>query len=497
MKSTLSEREGNTVKLDVEVSSEELQAAFDERLKQLAREVRIPGFRQGKMPIAMARQRLGDEAVLGDTIEEFMTRWITTAVLELGLEPVDRPNVDVQEEAPELGKPFAFTATVTVMPEAVLGEFKGVEVVKESAEVQDGEVDAQMDRLRDQFAELRPVEDRPAVSGDYITADFSATLDGEAVDEMTAVDFAYELGSDRIFPEIEEHTVGMGVGEERSFPVALPGELGDERLAGKAVDFTVKLKEIKEKVLPPYTDLWVSEISEFKTLLELRQDIRRRLQSSREYSADQRFRGLAIKAVSDNATVDLPDVVVAEQAEEMAEDFKRSIESQGGDFQAYLDASGMTVAQMVEDMKPQAAANVKAGLVLDAVAKAEGLAVSDAELDVSLQEMAAVGRVDPKVFESRLRQSGRIEGVKRQLLRGKAADLIVAHAVATKPVEKSVGEPTEVAAPKAPRKKASTKATVAAGEATEDVAAEKPAPKPARAAAKKTTKPETPTGEET
>ena len=492
MKSTLSEREGNTVKLDVEVSSEELQEAFDDRMKQLAREVRIPGFRQGKVPMAMARQRLGDDAIMADTVEEHMARWFTAAVLELGLDPVDRPNVEVQDEAPELGKQFAFSATVTVMPEVVLGQYKGVEAPKESAEVEDKEVDVQTDRLRDQFAELRPVEKRAAKTGDYITADFSATLDGVPVDQMIAADFAYELGSARIFPEIETQTVGMDTGEERTFPVTLPEELDDEHMAGKTVDFTVKLKEIKEKVLPPYTDQWVSEISEFKTLLELRQDIRKRLTAGKEYSVDQRFRALAVRAVSDNATLDLPDVVVTEQAEEMVDDFKRSLESQGADFQAYLDGSGISVQQMLEDMKPQAAANVKTGLVLDAVAKAEGLEVTDAEVSDSVKEMAVAGRVEPKAFESRLRQSGRIQGVKWQLLREKAADLIVANAVATKPVEEPVEKPTEAAAPKATRKRAPAKASAAAGEAV----AKKPAAKPARATTKKKTEPEVPAKEE-
>ena len=495
MKSTLSEREGNTVKLDVEVSSEELQEAFEDRLKQLTREVRIPGFRQGKVPAAMARQRLGEEAIMADTLEEYVGRWFTGAVLELGLDPVDRPSIEPQEEAPELGKPFAFKATVTVMPEVVLGEYKGVEAPKESAELDDAEVDGQFDRLRDQFAELRPVETRAAQTGDYITADFSATLDGQPVEEMTAVDFAYELGADRIFPEIEAQTVGMKTGEERSFPVTLPEELGDERFAGKTVDFTVKLKEIKEKVLPPYTDHWVTEISEFKTLLELRQDIRKRLAGAKEYSVNQRFRALAVKAVADNATLDLPDVVVTEQAEEMVDDFKRSLESQGADFETYLESSGVTVPQMVEDMKPQAAANVKTGLVLDAVAKAEGITVSDAEVTASVQEMAAAGRVDPKAFESRLRQSGRIQGVKWQLLRDKAADFVVANAIATKPVVEPAEESAEAPATKTTRKKTAVKADAATAEETAEKTAEKPAPKP-RTAAKKTDKAETPAKEE-
>ncbi len=192
------------------------------------------------------------------------------------------------------------------------------------------------------------------------------------------------------------------------------------------MDFTVTLKEIKEKVLPPLSDKWASEVSEFGTLLELRLEIRKKLQAAKTYAAEQRFRSLAVKAVTDNATLDLPDVVVREQAEEMVADFKQSLESQGGSLEAYLEATGTTVEQMIEDMKPQAANNVKTGLVLDAVAKAEGIEASDEEVSAAVAQMAAAGRVDAKAFETRLRKSGRIETFKWQIVRDKAADFIVA-----------------------------------------------------------------------
>ncbi|MBC7293968.1 MAG: trigger factor, partial [Thermoleophilia bacterium] len=194
---------------------------------------------------------------------------------------------------------------------------------------------------------------------------------------------------------IEQQVVGLGVGEERTFQLTLPSDFSQQDLAGKTVDFTIKVKEIKEKVLPPLSDKWVSEISEFATLLELRQDIRRRLKGAKEYAAKQRFRAEAVKAAVDNAVLDLPEVIVREQAEEMVADFKQSLESQGGDFAAYLEATGTTEEQMIEDMKPRAAGNVKTGLVLDAVAKAENITVSDEELSNTVRQMAASSRVDP------------------------------------------------------------------------------------------------------
>jgi trigger factor len=445
VKTTLSEREGNTVKLDVEVSSQELQEAFDAQTKEIAKKVRIPGFRQGKVPLALLRQRVGDEAVLAETIEEYVPRWFLGAVQEVGVDPVDRPQIDFKDDGePELGKPLAFTATVTVMPEVVLGEYKGLEVPKEPAEVEDSDVNEQMDRLRDQFSELSPAKGRPVQKGDYVTADFSATLDGEPVEAMQASDFAFEVGSSRLFPEIEENVLGMNEGEEKIFNLTLGEGSGDEELAGKTVEFKLAVKEIKEKVMPAVSDQWASEISEFATLLELRQEIRKKIKAAKEYSSDQRFRAMAIQAITDKATLELPDVVVTEQAEEMVQDFKASLEQQGGDLAQYLQATGLTLQQLIADMKPQAAANVKTGLVLDAVAKAEGLDISDQEAGEAVRQMAAAGRVEPEAFESRVRQSGRMQGVKWQLIREKAAEFIVANTVAVAPQEAAGGESAAV-----------------------------------------------------
>lgn len=443
MKTTLAEREGNTVKLEVEVSSEELQEAFDKRLKQLSKEVRVPGFRPGKVPASMLRQRLGEEAIITDTVENTMNDWFVAAALEAGIDPVDRPQIDVGDDVPELGKPFNFTATVTVMPEVELGEYKGVEAVKEPVEVTDDEVEAQFQRLRNEFAELRPVEGRQVQRGDFLAVDFSATRDGEPVDDLAATDFVFEVGTGRLFPEIELQAHGMSMDEERTFKFTPPAAMVGEELGGKEVDFTIKVKDIKEKVLPPVNDKWASEVSEFETLLELRQEIREKLQGAKTYQAEQRFRSLAVQAAVDNATLDLPDVVVTEQAQEMAIDFTKSLASQGGDIRAYLQATGINAEQMIEDMKPQAARNVKTGLVLDAVAKAEGIEATDEDISAAVAQMAAAARTDAQALEENLRKTDRLDPIKWQVVREKAADFIAANAVAVAPPEKP--EPAEPA----------------------------------------------------
>ena len=250
---------------------------------------------------------------------------------------------------------------------------------------------------------------------------------------MPRSDFVFEVGTGRLFPEIEVQTLGMEVEEERTFKLTLPAEFAGEEVGGKEVDFTVKVKEIKEKVLPPVTDTWATEVSEFGTLLELRQEIRGKIQGAKTYSTEQRFRSLAVQAAADNATLDLPDVIVTEQAQEMAGDFAQSLTAQGADIRAYLQATGITPQQMMEDMKPQAARNVKTGLVLDAVAKAEGIEVADEDITAAIQEMAAAARTDPEALEKNLRESERLDPIKWQVLREKAADFIAAQAVPVAP----------------------------------------------------------------
>jgi trigger factor len=488
VKTTLSEREGNTVKLAVEVSSEELEQAFNKNLRELAREARIPGFRPGKAPAAMIRQRMGDEAILANTIEESMSAWFAEAITELGLDPVERPEIELGEETLELGKSLGFTATVIVMPEVVLGEYKGVEAPKEPVEVEDKEVDAQMDRLRNEFAELRPVTGRSVKKKDFVTVDLRGSLEGDSVDGLDADDFVFEVGGGRVFPEIDEQIVGMEPGSERTFPLTLPEGVGPPGAEGKTLDLTIALKEIKEKVLPRLSDRWASEVSEFKTLLELRLDIRRKLEAGKTYASDQRFRSLAVKAVTDNATLDLPDVVVREQAEELVDDFKRSLESQGTTLEAYVEASGTTVEQMIEDLEPQAANNVKTGLVLDAVAKAEGIEASDEDISAAVARMAAAGRVDAKSFEAKLRKSGRIEPVRWQIVREKAADFIMANAVgvAPTPSDDSVEADAQGSSPEAATAESASAPAepevVEAASTVEETAAEAPSAELAEAA---------------
>ncbi len=457
MRSTLKERDGNKVKVEVEVTPEELKEAYDVKLRELVREVRIPGFRPGKAPLNMVQQKLGDEAILADAIDEAMSRWFVQAMVDLELEAVDRPDVDMGEELPVLDKSLTFSAEVVVMPEVKLGEYKGLKVPKDSTEVTDEEIEERIDRLRNEFAELQPVEGRAVAKGDFVLADFQATLDGGAVEELETADFLFETGAGQIFPEVDDQVVGMNAGDSKTFPVALSEDVPSEELAGKTVEFSVALKEIKEKVLPEITDDWVAEVAEFKTVDEFRADVRTRMQSAKDYAAAQKYHAAAVGKAADNVTIELPDVVVQREAAEMLGELRSSVEARGLTLEGYMAATGMPMEQLVESMMPRAAQNVKTKLVLDAVAKAENLEVGDEELEAAIGQMAAANGLEAKELEKRLRKNDRLDELKTQMLRDKAAGLIAENAVPGPPEDES-GAGKEPATKKASGATAKSKA---------------------------------------
>jgi trigger factor len=441
VRTTLKERDGNKVTVEVEVTPEELKTAYDVKLREMVREVRIPGFRPGKAPITMVQQKLGDEAILADGIESAMTQWFLQAMVDLDLQSVDRPEIDMGEEMPSMDKPLTFTATVMVMPEVKLGAYKGLKIPKDAVEVTDEEIGDRVERLRNEFSELNPVEGRAVQQGDFVLADFRATLDGQPIGELEAADYLFEVGGNQIFPEVEEQVVGMNSGETKSFPLAIGEDIPSEELAGKTVEFSLALKEIKEKVLPELTDDWVAEVCEFKTVDEFRADIRGRLSSAKEYTCNQKYRAMAVAKAVENVTVDLPEAVVQREAAEMLSELKNSVEARGLTLEGYMAATGMTFEKLVEGMIPRATDNVKTRVVLDAVAKAEKLEITEDEVMATIGQMALTNRIDAKELEKRIRKNDRMDDLKEQMIREKAAELIVENAVEGPPeVEPAAGK---------------------------------------------------------
>jgi trigger factor len=434
VRTTVTEGEENTVLLEVEVPGEQVDQALEASIDDLAKQLKIPGFRKGKVPRQVIVQRLGMDAIVHQMLDDNLSGWYRGAVAEAGIEPVDTPDVDF-EQAPEAGKSFTFQAKVQVMPKPVLGEYKGLEVPRAEAEVEDEEVDRQVDRLREEFAELKVVEARPVQEGDFVTMDFAGTLDEVPVDQAAATDYVLEVGSNQLLPDLERALVGLTAGEERVIPVPFPEDYHAEELRGKTLDFQVTVKEVKEKVLPPLNDDLAKDVSEFETLLELRLDIRKKLQSAREAAVDRQYRSLAVKRAADDATLELPEVVVDQQAREMVEEFAHSLAHQGTDLGRFLQMTGQGVDRLLNDVRPQAEDQVRQTLVLEAVVEAEGIELSEEELEQRIAEMAAAARMEPAQFRSALEESGKMRTVRQQLLREKAADFIVEHAVPVAPPE--------------------------------------------------------------
>ena len=441
MKTTLTQQEGNTVRLDVEVATEEIRAGVDVTVAKLARELKLPGFRKGKVPPNFVVQRFGMDMVLQEMVEDFLSQWYAQALEETGVEPVDKPEVELDGE-PHLDQPFLFHALVQVMPKPELGQYAGLEVPKAEVTVQDADVDAQVERLREEFATLRVVDLRSVQEGDVVTGDFAGSMLGEPVEKATITDYSLEVGSGQFLPDLERGLVGLHLREEKDIAVSFPEDYPDEEVAGKTLDFHVTVKEIKEKVLPPLNDELAKDVSEFATLLELRLDIRRKLQSVRDSMVKRQFRALAIKKAVNGAEVDIPSVVVDRQAEILVDEFARSLELRGGSFEEYLKATGATIEQMLMDVRPDAAMAAKAGVVLDAIAAEEGIVISEDELSATVATLAKAGKTEPEALRSRLDESGRISSIRQNLLREKTGDFIVEHAVAVAPSDQA--EPAAV-----------------------------------------------------
>jgi trigger factor len=448
VKTTRTQQEGNIVRLDVEVPAEDIQKCIGDTVAKLASELKIPGFRKGKVPQSLVVQRFGMDAVIQQMLEDQLPVWYSQALEETGVEPVDRPEVDIDGEAVP-GQDLHFHALVQIMPRPVLGPYVGLEVPRVTAEVQDIDVDAQVQRLREEFATLRVVDLRSVQEGDLVTGDFAGSFEGRPMEKATITDFSLEVGSGRFLPDLEKGLVGMHLNEEKDVAVTFPEDYPDEEVAGKTLDFHVTVKEIKEKVLPPMNDEFAKDVSEFETLLELRLDIRRKLQSVRESMVKRQFRAMAIKQAVDAATIDIPKAVVDRQAESLVDDFARSLELRGGSFEEYLNVTGTTVDGMLADVQPDAVTAAKTGVVLDAIAEAEALEVSEDTLADTIAALAKASKAEPDVLRSRLEESGRISTIRQNLLREKAGDFIVEHAVAVAPSTQAESGTTGEEAPEA------------------------------------------------
>ena len=438
LKTTVTELPDSRVRLDAEVPSEELESRVQRTAAQLGRDLRIPGFRKGKVPGPMVLQRIGRDAVLEQAVRDSLPEWYEEAIVRSGLSTVGDPKLDLND-LPSSGEPLSFSIEVGVTPRATLGKYRDLEVGKRSPQVPDEAIDTELDRLRESFARLDSV-DREARQGDHLVMDFVASVDGEAFQGGEARDYMLEIGGGRLIEGFEEQLVGARAGEARSVEVDFPDEYQAEELKGRHAVFDVQVKDVKEKQLPELDDDFSTEASEFDTLDELRADIHHKLEHAQEHTIEDEFRQDAVDAAVAEADIDLPDDLVTARAEEMWERTERVLRAQGVEPEAYLTASGRTKEQMIDEAKDDARRTLSRESVLDAVADAEGVEVSDDDLLEALQATAEREGTKPEKLLARLKETGRDASIRRELRLRRAVDVI---ADSAQPIEPGTAKARE------------------------------------------------------
>jgi trigger factor len=385
------------------------------------------------VPGPMVIQRIGREAVLEQAVRDSMPEWYEEAILRSGVSTVGDPKLDVDlDQVPEQGAPLSFSIEVSVTPKATLGPYTGLEVGKRSPEVGDDVIDHELEHLRERFARVETV-DRPLAEGDMTILDFVGKVDGEPFAGGEARDYMLEIGAGRLIEGFEEQLVGAKAGESRDVEIDFPADYQAEDLRGKHAVFEVTVKDVRQKELPALDDDFASEASEFDTLAELRADIEHKLRHAQEHSIEDEFREAVVDAAVAEASVELPDDLVTARAEEMWERTERALRAQGIDPDTYFTTSGKTRDEVIEETKPDAARQLARESVLDAVADAEAIEVSDEELVEALATAAERERSKPEKLLERLVKSGRDVPIRREIRLRKAVDTMVESAAAIDP----------------------------------------------------------------
>jgi len=417
--------EHNKIKLEIEVAAPEVDKALERAYRNVVKKINLPGFRKGKVPRHILEARFGPEIFHEDALEMLIPPAYDEAIAEVDVEPIDQPRFDFK--AIEKGKPFLFEAVVEVLPQVELGEYKGVEVDQEKSEVTEADLERYLESLREQHARLVPLEDEEEgiQEGDLAVIDFQGFIDGEPFPDGEAENYSLELGSKTFIPGFEEQLVGMKINEEKEIEVTFPEDYRNEELAGKKALFKVKLKQIKRKQLPDLNDDFVKEISEFETMSDFKADLRTRLEKAYAERAKTKLEEALIDKVSASSQVELPQVLVNRQIDLMLGEMDQYLRYRGLTLEKFAELSGKSIEEIREEKRSEAEKRTKANLVLDAVAKKEGITVDESEIDARIAEMAANYNDQPDRIKEILEKQGRIPLMKEEIRIRKAIDLLV------------------------------------------------------------------------
>ena len=418
---TVTELPESRVRVEAEVPAAEVEKRLAQAARQLGRNLRVPGFRTGKVPPPVIIQRVGRDAVLDEAVRESIAGWYSAAIDGAKVVPVGEPDLNLSE-LPGEGEPLRFSIEIGVRPEAKLGDYEGLEVGRREATVGDEAIQAEIEALRERSAKLETT-DRAAAEGDFVVMDYLGTLDGEPFSGGEGRDQMVELGSGRLVPGFEEQLKGASAGDERTVKIEFPADYGAEDLAGREAEFAVSVKEVKAKDLPELDDDLAAEAG-FDTLDELREDIRGRLSEAQTAQIDAEFREAAVDSAVAAATIDVPDALIDARARELWEQMAHTLGHQGIPKETYLQIAGKTEDEVIAENRESAGRDLRREAVLAAVVEAEGIEASDEELLESLERAAAADRSSPKKLFERLRSRGRLDSLRDELAQRKAIDRI-------------------------------------------------------------------------
>ncbi|HEY5144410.1 MAG TPA: trigger factor [Solirubrobacteraceae bacterium] len=426
------------VHVDVEVPAAELERRMEAVARSLGRDMKMPGFRKGKVPPQVIAQRLGRETVLDETIRQTLGRWYMEAIDAGSLHPVGDPDLSL-DDPPAAGEPLTFSFEIGVRPTAQLGTYKGLEVARREPGAEDEAISAQIDELRERMSKLETVEEA-ATEGDFVVMDYTGRLGDEPFEGGTGADQLIELGSGRLIPGFEEQLTGASAGDERVVELTFPEDYQAEHLAGQDATFDVTVKEIRRRVLPELDDAFANEAAGLETVDELREDVAGRIREMDAERAEAEFREACLDAAVAHATIEVPDALVEARARELLDRMLHQLEHQGINRDMYFQISGRSEEDLLEESREDAAQTLRREAVLAAIVEAEQIAPSDGDVLDALQASAARDNSTPEKLRAELEKAGRLDDLRDDLAQRAALDLLVEHATAV-PAEPAADEP--------------------------------------------------------
>ncbi|UTB80511.1 trigger factor [Staphylococcus carnosus] len=431
MTATWEKKEGNQGVLSVTVPAKKVDQAIDQAFKKVVKQVNIPGFRKGKIPRQIFEQRFGVEALYQDAVDILLPEAYGEAIEETGIKPVDQPEIEVNQI--EKGKDLKFDATVTVQPEVKLGEYKGLEIEKQNADLTDEELQEAIDHSLGHLAEMVIKEDGSVEEGDTVNIDFDGYVDGEQFEGGQAESYDLEIGSGMFIPGFEEQLVGLKTGDEKDVKVTFPEEYHAEELAGKEATFKVKINEIKYKNVPELDDEIANELdSDADNVEEYKENLRKRLSEEKKVNAENAEKEEAINKAVNNAEVDIPEAMINNELDRMMQEFAQRIQQSGLNLETYFQISGQDESQLREQMKDDAEERVKTNLTLNAIANAEEVEATEEDIDKELEAMSTQFNISVEDIKKTL---GSTDIVKDDVRVKKVIDLLLDDAKLVEPSE--------------------------------------------------------------